>query len=133
MTERELNEVRALNDSIRNLNSKSEMLRDALINVVPARDGLPQAQTQNSRIEQLTSQILELEEELLELKKQCAAAKLKITSAICAANLSRKEAAVLQRRYVKCMRFRDIGFELNYSDAQVFRLHGSALKKMRVE
>ena len=133
MTEREINEVRELRSQIGDLERKIELMRGALNNIVPLRNGMPQGRNQESRIEKLIVKITELEAELLELKKRREQATIKITAGICAANLSGKEASVIWRRYVKCMRFHDIGFELHYSDAHVFYLHRSALKKMIVE
>ena len=130
MTERELNEVRELRSQIGDLERKIELMRGALANIVPLRNGLPQGRGQESRIEKLIVKITELESELLELKKRREQAIVKITGAICAANLSGKEASVIWRRYVKCMRFRDIGIELHYSDAHVFNLHRRGLKKI---
>ena len=133
MNERELNEVRELQSEINDLEQKIMLVRDALKNIVPLRNGAPQGRDLNSRIENLTVQIGVLEENLLELKKRRAEAAMKISAQICAAGLSHKETDVVYRRYVKCMRFRDIGFELNYSDAHVFRLHSQGLKKLIVE
>lgn len=109
------------------------LVRGALMNIVPLRDGVSQSRDLTSRIEKLTVQISELEENLLELKKRREEAKAAIMSAMCAANLTGRETSVIWRRYVKCMRFRDIGFELKYSDAHVFYLHRQALKKLIVE
>lgn len=133
MTERELNEVRELRSEINDLERKIELVRGALMNIVPLRNGMPQGHALDSRVEKTVVQIGELEEELLELKKRRELAKINITAQICAAKLSGKEAAVIYSRYVKCMRFRDICFELNYSDAHVFYLHRHALKKLIVE
>lgn len=130
MTEREINEVREIRSEINDLERRIELMRGALMNIVPQRNGVPQDRWFESRIEKMTVQISELEAELLELKKRREAATIKITAGICAANLSGKEAAVIWRRYVKCMRFRDIGLELHYSDAHVFYLHRRGLKKM---
>lgn len=128
-----MNEVRELRSEINDLERKIELLRGALMNIVPLRNGMPQGHDLESRVERLTVQIAELEENLVELKKRREVARLNITAAICAANLSGKEASVISRRYVECMRFRNICFELNYSDCHVFRLHKAALKKMLVE
>ena len=133
MTEREINEVREIQSEINDLERKLELMRGALMNIVPLRNGLPQGHDLDSRVEKTVVKIGELEEELLELKKGRELAKIKITANICAANLSDAEAAVIWRRYVKCMRFRDIGLELNYSNAHVFRLHRHGLKKLIVE
>lgn len=133
MTERELNEVRELQSAINDLEQKIMLVRDSLMNIVPLRNGVPQERDLNSRTEKLMVQIGALEENLLELKKRRAVAEMKISAQICAAGLSRKETEVVYRRYVKCMRFRDIGFELKYSDAHVFYLHRHALKKLIVE
>ena len=130
MTERELNEVRELRSQIGDLERKIELMRGALANIVPLRNGIPQGRNQESRIEKLVVQITELETELLELKKRREQATIRITAGICAADLSGKEASVIWRRYVKCMRFRDIGIELKYSDAHVFYLHRRGLKKI---
>lgn len=112
---------------------KIELMRGALMNIVPLRNGMPQGHALDSRVEKTVVQIGELEEELVELKKRREIARLNITANICAAGLSGKESAVVRRRYVKCMRFRDICFELNYSDYHVFRLHKSGLKKMLLQ
>ncbi len=133
MTERELNEVRELRSQIGDLERKIKLMRGALMNIVPQRNGMPQGQSFDSRIEKLTVEIGEQKEKLLELKKRLELAIVKITSAICAVGLSSNEEAVIYRRYVKCMRFRDIGFELKYSDAHVFYLHRHALRKLIVE
>ena len=133
MNERELNEVRELQSQIGDLERKIELMRGALMNIVPLRNGMPQGHALDSRVEKTVVQIGELEEELLELKKLRELAKINITANICAAGLSGKEAAVIYLRYVKCMRFRDICLELNYSDAHVFRLHSQGLKKLIVE
>ncbi|MBR0060244.1 MAG: hypothetical protein IJP68_02080 [Selenomonadaceae bacterium] len=133
MTEREINEVRELRSEINDLERKIELMRGALMNIVPLRNCMPQGHDLDSRVEKTVVEIGELEEELLELKERRELAKINITANICAANLTGQEAAVIYSRYVKCMRFRDICFELNYSDAHVFRLHGSALKKLIVE
>ena len=131
MTEREINEVREMRSEINDLERKIEIMRGALMNIVPLRNGVPQGHDLDSRVEKTVVQIGELEEELLELKKRRELAKIKITANICAANLTGQEAAVIYSRYVKCMRFRDICFELNYSDYHVFRLHKSGLKKLQ--
>lgn len=133
MTERELNEVRELRSEINDLERKLELMRGALMNIVPLRNGLPQGHDLDSRVEKTVVKIGELEEELVELKKRRELAKIKITANICTAKLSDAEAAVIWRRYVKCMRFRDIGIELHYSDAHVFYLHRHGLKKLIVE
>ena len=133
MNERELNEVRELQSQIGDLERKIELMRGALMNIVPLRNGMPQGHDLDSRVEKTVVQIGELEEELFELTKRREVAQLNITANICAAGLSGKEAAVIYLRYVKCMRFRDICFELNYSDAHVFRLHSQGLKKLIVE
>ena len=133
MNERELNEVRELQSQIGDLERKIELMRGALMNIVPLRNGMPQGHALDSRVEKTVVQIGELEEELFELTKRREVAQLNITANICAAGLSGKEAAVIYLRYVKCMRFRDICFELNYSDAHVFRLHSQGLKKLIVE
>ena len=133
MTEREINEVRELRSEINDLERKIELMRGALMNIVPLRNGMPQGHALDSRVEKTVVQIGELEEELFELTKRREVAQLNITANICAAGLSGKEAAVIYLRYVKCMRFRDICFELNYSDAHVFRLHSQGLKKLIVE
>lgn len=130
MTERELNEVREIRSEIADLERKIEFIRGSLSNPVPLRDGMPQGRGLESRIEKLVVQITDLEAELSELKKRRELAIIKVTAGICAGNLSGKEASVMWRRYVKCMRFRDIGFELNYSDAHVFYLHRQGLKKL---
>ena len=130
MTEREINEVRELRSEINDLERKIELMRGALMNIVPLRNCMPQGHDLDSRVEKTVVEIGELEEELLELKERRELAQLNITANICAANLTGQEAAVIYSRYVKCMRFRDICFELNYSDYHVFRLHKAALKKM---
>lgn len=130
MTKREINEVRELRSEINDLERKIELKRGALMNIVPLRDGLPRARGLESRIEVMTVEIAEQSAELEKLKARRELAKAKIVGAICAANLNGHETAVIYRRYVKCMRFRDIGFEMGYSDAHVFYLHRHAMKKL---
>ena len=133
MNERELNEVRELQSEINDLERKIELMRGALGNIVPLRDGQPRARGLESRIEVMTIEIAEQAAELEKLKARRELAKAKIVSGICAAELNEAERSVIWRRYVACMRFRDIGFELSYSEQHVFYLHRHALRKLIVE
>lgn len=47
--------------------------------------------------------------------------------------LDNRERAVLELRYLEGLEWKDISSELCYSEQHVYKLHGQALKKMRVK
>lgn len=126
MTETELNAVRDLQVMIREKEQRLRLLEESLTNPVPIRDGLPRGKNLSRLMEQLGTETLELER----LRERLNEAKANLTLTICAANLDARETAIIHRRYVRCMRFRDIGFELAWSDATVFSLHRKAVRKI---
>ena len=108
-----------------------ETLRATAQNLVPIRDGLPKGKATSSAVERLAVKILNLEENLRGLQEKLAAVKIRLIEEICAAPLKEMERRVLMMRYVNCMRFRDICFDLNKSDARIYQWHRAGLEKMR--
>lgn len=132
MTERELIAVRELNEEMKRGQWRLQLLRDALAQVVPIRDGLPRSKRTTSKIEEITAQIMELERELEEQRLRKEEKQAELTSAICAAGLSVPEMQVLIRRYVWCMTWQAICEDLKRSDNGIFYLHRTAIKKFKV-
>lgn len=130
MTEQELNQVRDLSKRIRDLENLLATLRKRAEDIVPARDGLPQSTDIHSKVESLALKIVEKTIELESLHEQILAATATLTESICLKITDPNQRAVLLLRYVHCMTFRDIGFQLNYSDRKVFQLHHDALEKI---
>lgn len=130
MTESELEVCWQLKKSIRDKNDEMQRLREVLTHLTHELSDMPRAQILESRIAAITSRVLTLEEEIGELRKKLREAQIELTTQLCTTAISTPEFSVIHRRYVKCMRFRDIGFELNYSDATVFRLHKTGLRKL---
>lgn len=129
MTEKELNIVRELSKKIRDLERHLQALRLSVQNITPVLDGLPHSTGVKSRVEKLALSVIEKERELCSLREQFVSSALDITEQINRAQLNQEEKSVLLLRYVSCMNFQDIWFELNISDARTFYLHRTALKK----
>ena len=130
MTAQELYKVRELRNKILATTRHSESLRLAATNLVPIMDGMPHARTSESRVEKLSLKIVECEKELTGLREEFDAAAALLADKIKAAPLTPQEREVLILRYVACERFRDISFQMNYSDAHVFRLHSDGVEKI---
>lgn len=128
MTDKDLNRVRDLNKRIRDLERHLQALRISAANIVPILDGLPHSSEVKSRVERIAINIVEHERELAELREEFVNAALELQTAIEAAPLNLLEKTVLIMRYVACMNFRDIEFELETTDARVFYMHRTATK-----
>lgn len=130
MTAQELYKVRELRNRILALTRHIERLRIAANNLVPVLDGMPHARNAESRVESLTVKIVECEEELSALRTELDEAAAQLAGKIKNAPLTMQEREVLILRYVACERFRDISFQMHYSDAHVFRLHSDGVEKI---
>ena len=130
MTEKELNRVREMKEKIEREERRVEGTRRAITDLVPFLDGLPHAQNQSSRVEKLTAQIVDGERRLDEMRDKMAAEAAALTAEISRAPLLPQEHEVIMLRYVTCLNFLDIGFKLNYSDANVFYHHRHGTNKL---
>lgn len=126
----EITAARDLREEIQTLERRIETLKTTAQNLVPIRDGLPKGKATSSAVERLTVKILDLEENLRGLREKLDAVKIRLIEEICAAPLKEMERRVLMMRYVNCMRFRDICFDLNKSDARIYQWHRAGLEKM---
>lgn len=133
MTERELNEARDLKERIRELERHIAALRLSAADIVPALDGMPRATDIKSKVEKLAARIVDDERELESIRAKFCAAAITIATRIQNADLKRQEKTLLILRYVVCMNFRDISFQMGLSDATTFRIHRDGLKKMTVD
>lgn len=133
MTVTELNSVRDLRQRIREQERRLRALRLSVENLTPILDGMPHSRSPTSRVEKITVKILEAERELELLRAECANAAEVLTEKISAANLESQEQTILIMRYVACMNFRDIEFELGLSDARIFFLHRNSLRKIKAD
>lgn len=132
MTQAELNEARELRRRIRDEERRLDALRAAAQNITPILDGMPHERSQSSRVEKVALLVLEVERELAALKARFETACVKITRALRCENLDAQEFEIMLMRYVACMNFRDIQFNLDKSDARVFYYHRNALKKLKL-
>ena len=130
MTESELNDVRGIKERIRDLEWHLKTLKLSVEKMVPIIDGLPHASDAKSKVEELTVQIIDDERELENLREQFVSATIELTSKINALKLSQMEKTVLIMRYGICMNFQNIWLELGISDARLFYIHRTALKKI---
>lgn len=130
MTEKELNSVRDLNKQIRDLENHLATMRKRAEDITQTLDGMPHATTIQSKIENLALKIVEGGRELEILHQQIISATARLTEKICREVTDPQERTVVILRYVSCMHFRDIGFQLGKSDARIFQLHRDALSKI---
>lgn len=133
MTVTELNSVRDLRQRIREQERRLNALRLSVQNLTPLLDGMPHSRSQTSRVEKIVVKAADLEREIESLRDECAAAAVTLTDKISAANLESHEETILILRYVACMNFRDIEFELGMSDARIFYLHRNSLRKVKAD
>ena len=130
MTESELNEVRELRRELVNGEQKLRMLREQAARLTARLDGLPHAQATTSPLELLTVKIVDLERELDEMRAMMNLTAESLIYRLSLVPLTPREFSIVALRYVSCMNFRDIQFELRLSDATVFFHHRNALKKI---
>ena len=133
MTEQELNRVRELNAQIREIEVHLTTLRNRAHDITPKLDGMPHASTIRSQVESLALKIVEESLKLDELHARIVSEAANLTREICRLISDPQERTVMILRYVSCMRFRDIGFQMNKSDASIFRLHRDAFAKLTVQ
>ena len=108
------------------LTAKSELesLRAAAIGINPPRlDGLPRAKPTSSKVERLTVQIVDAERRLEELADELVAANVALIEEIFRRVKNVVAADVLVQRYILGRPFAEIAAQMNYSEANVYRLH----------
>lgn len=132
MTERELNEVRELKKQIQVEERRLQALRAAAENLVPILDGMPHAKNRKSRVANIAALIIEEEQSLNKMRENVDNTSAELAEKIRNEPLTSREKEILILRYVACMNFRDIEFKLHLSDARIFYLHRSALRKIKV-
>ena len=130
MTERELNAARELAGEIRACESDLATFRLSMTKLVPIRDGMPKAQSNESRVEEIAVLIVEKERELIALKSRLIDVAGQIARQISQIELNPQERRVIFLRYVACMHFRDIAFEMNKSDARIYAIHAAAVDRI---
>ena len=131
MTEEELNSARDLQKRIRDIEWRLlPMLRADADNLVPILDGLPHGTDIKSRVENIAVKIYDTEQELIRLHEEFLKTALGIDDKINKSDLDALEKAVLNLRYVACLRFLDIQEHLQISDATTFYVHRTARKKI---
>ena len=118
---------------IKTIENQLSILRKRAEDLVPKRDGLPHSSDIKSKVESLALKIVEASEGLPALHEQITKAAAILTEKICREIDEPNQRTVLIFRYVFCMNFRDISFQLDKSDATIFRLHHDALKNLRVQ
>ena len=128
MTEKELNSIRELNKQIRRLEKHLQALRLSAENLVPILDGLPHSNEAKSRVEKIALMIISDERELDVLRAELDRASEELPARIHDEVSDVQERTILLLRYVACMRFRDIAFQLDMSERRVFQIHHDALQ-----
>ena len=135
MTWQELNEVRTLRKRISIEQKNLKALRDSATSINSNVFGADNIKSQNhkSRVEILTALIVDTEKEIEILQKRLVDAVPTLTEKLQATLSDRTEQTLMIYRYVACKFFRDIGFEMGYSENWVYWKHRQILKKIRVD
>lgn len=130
MTGSELNAARDLVKAIRAGESDLATLRLTATKLVPIRDGMPKAERQESRVEEIALMIIEGERELAQMKERLVEVTGELARKLSRIALTPQERRVIFLRYVACSNFRDIAFEMDLSDARVYFIHATARDKI---
>ena len=133
MTIAELNEVRDLREKLRAAIRQLRALRESIQNLCPELDGMPHAQSQQSKVEKMTVLIIEGEREVDALKAQIDTTGAALARKIKNLPLNPQEQEILILRYVGCLSFRDIKAKLHMSEPRVFFHHRAAFKKIKLD
>ena len=121
--------VRDLANKINRHEKYLDGLRAALTSTTRRLDGMPRAQSLDSKIERLTQKIIDGESELIDLKNSQADNALALSLEIYNRIKNQNAAQILCLRYVHCLPFKDIIAEMKYSDASIYKLHKSGVEE----
>ncbi|MDL2252652.1 DUF1492 domain-containing protein [Ruminococcaceae bacterium OttesenSCG-928-I18] len=132
MTKDELNRVRKMGIAIKAKQMEAEFLRDIAGKATSTISATKASGTsRRSRVEDAVVALVDLEveidQQILEFKDIRLQAAMEINKL-----KSTEERVVLQMRYLACRKWEDIADDLGYSVQHIYRLHGCALEKMRV-
>ena len=133
MTIAELNVVRDLRERLRAAIRQLRALRDSIQNLCPELDGMPHAQSQQSKVEKMTVLIIEGEREVDAIKAEIDTTGATLARKIKNLPLNSQEQEILILRYVGCLSFRDIKAKLHMGASRLFYVHRNALKKLKLE
>lgn len=129
MTEKELNSVRELKKSIRDLELRLQALKTAAENLVPVLDGLPHSNEAKSRVEKIALMIIEHERELETLREQIILAKSELVDKILREIENITLQTLLILRYVECLSYKDTARRMHFTLRYIFKLHTKFLKE----
>ena len=130
MTWEELNEVLDLKKEMKDAEKSLELLRLSATVKVPMLDGMPKAQTTDSRVEILTIRIVDLAKEIEELKLRIIDAMRRLKNRLTIEIKDTTARTLFILKYVDGMLMRDIGFALGYSEAHIYYLHRITLENL---
>lgn len=133
MTYEELNVVRNLKKKLEDEKQKLSALRESITPATPKLNDLPRGTDTHSPTEKLAMMITDAERHIARLNRRIESESLMLTNKIQAEVQSPREQALLMHRYVNCKHFRDIGFAMGISEANVYFSHRKILKKLIVD
>lgn len=131
MTAKEyLSQVRKMDSRLRLVGQKIEKLRSALDYSSPALDASGSVSSSADKLPDTISLIMDYEQQAAELRQEYITKYKEIDSSIAAVpDAVMRE--VLERRYLLYQRWEQIAEEMHFSQRHIYRLHGTALQKIK--
>lgn len=131
MTAKEyLMQIRTIDSQIKAKRQQIDVIRAKLLpGISYESDGSVRSSVNVKHNEQLILQILELEDEINDDLSSLVLKKREIMTTIDRLDDAR-QITVLYMRYVECKSWHVIAREMNYSEAQLFRVHNESIEKM---
>ena len=132
MTKNELYKVRKIGIEIKAKRLEAAFLRDLAGRATATMTAVKVSGTrERSRVEDAVVKLVDIEDEIalrieaLTGERQRAAREIEKLK-------SQNERVIMQLRYLACMKWEEIAEEMGYGVQHIFKLHGEALEKLRV-
>lgn len=93
-------------------------------------DGMPHSKPVDFKVERIATMSADCSALIDALKEQLINVKFALLAKIQACNLPELQERVLSYHYVSCLKFREIGKRLNYTNAYIHKIHLKALSAL---
>ena len=129
MTRKELERMSDLGYQLKKLKAREDDLRESVQGLTTILSDMPKANSHYDKMAEYVTRLEEIRAEYADMIAEHEDLQLRYAKAVLV--LNRKERKVLELRYESGFGWQRISWKLHFSESHVFRLHKTALEKVK--